>query len=426
MRRKLLLVKPPEVTEFNFGTFSLAVLAAAVRREVEVVIVDATDLALDEAVRQVIAGQPDIVGVTVMSQESADPAAAFIRSLREAMTAAAGRAEVIAGGHGASMLPEPLLDAGADAVVIGEGELTLLEVIREGLRPGMDGLVVNGRNGPVRGKPRKPIQPLDLLEQPARDLIPQQEGVFLMETSRGCPHACRFCETTRFYGRSWRAFSPARVASEVRELVERHSAWIVHFSDDNFAADPDRVFRICEELVKGPLPAVIFASARADDLHGRPGLLEAMSAARIRRVSVGVETLDPATARNAGKQVPPEIYREVFASMRSCDIFSIGSFIVGLPGETAEARTRHLELALEAAPDSARFLPFNPLPGTPFARGIGRSGPDPADIAASRACTAAYRRHPETVSRLRAAVEAGGIRGIFAAKVLEDRESADS
>lgn len=420
MRKRVVLVKPPEVTLFNFGTFSLAVLAAAVRHEAEVVIIDATTLSPDIALHQVLAEKPDIIGVTVMSQESVQPASAFVTSLQGALQASGSEGIIIAGGHGASMNPVPILNAGADAVVFGEGELTLPDVVRNGIYPGIPGVIVRCDTGLVRGKPRKPVKPLDLLEKPARELLHDQNGLFLLETSRGCPHACRFCETTRFYGTQWRPRSATRVAADVHDLVENHAAWIIHFTDDNFSADPDRVWQICQELVKGSLPAVIFASVRADDLYQRPGLLEAMSEARIRRVNVGVETLDPATALRAGKPVPAEVYHAVFADMRRCDIFSVASFIVGLPGESPSARKRHLEFAIEVAPDTAQFVPFLPLPGTPFAEHSIQTEPNPADMNDSAALSEAYRSHPATRSRLQEAVRVGGMRGVFAAAILEN------
>lgn len=421
MQKRVVLVKPPEVTRFNFGTFSLAVLAAGVRDEAAVTIIDTTSLPPEIAVKKVLDANPDIVGVTVMSQESVSPAAGFICLMRAALETSGCNTALVAGGHGASVNPATILDAGADVVVFGEGELTLLDIVRNGIRPEMEGVILPGVAGPVRTKARDLIQPLDLLKKPAREFLQNQEGLFLIETSRGCPHACRFCETTRFYGKQWRPRSPSRVAGDVHDLVMHHSAWIIHFTDDNFSADPDRVYRICEELVKGPLPAVIFTSVRADDLYGRPGLLEAMAAARIRRVNIGVESLDPVTARKAGKRVKAEVYRKVFADMRNCDIFSVASFIVGLPGESHSARQRHLEFALDVAPDSAQFLPFIPIPGTPFARMTERTEADPTDIANSSALTDAYRAHPQTIFRLKETVLKGGMRGLFAAAVLNGR-----
>jgi len=60
----------------NYGTFSLAVLASAIRDIVAVTIVDATNLSLDKAAKTVIAGDPEVVGITVMGVDPVKPVCA--------------------------------------------------------------------------------------------------------------------------------------------------------------------------------------------------------------------------------------------------------------------------------------------------------------------------------------------------------------
>ena len=431
--RQVVLVKPPESSRFNFGTFSLGVLAAAIRDHAAVTILDATALGVEAAAAAVWARCPDLVGVTAKGLRSVVPVAAFIRQMRAAAgggTAgdSAGKggddhgrpAAIIAGGHGASMAPDPLLEAGADAVVSGEGEETLREIVAGGIRAGTAGVACRLDGRTVTGPPRPPIQPLERLPLPARDLMPPPpDGVHLMETSRGCPHTCAFCETTRFYGRRWRPHPPARVAAEVRLLVESHGAWMIHFADDNFCASPRRVLEICRRLRRGPLPAFILASARGDDLLAEPRLIPAMAAARIQRVTVGVETLDPGAAARAAKPIPLPTYRAAFQRMAAHGVFSIASFIIGLPGESPAMRERAVELAVAAGPDAAHFLPFLPLPGTPMAAGRAGPDPDPADVRDAELCNVAFRRHPAVHARLAAAVAGGGVRGLLARATLE-------
>lgn len=421
MKPRVLLVKPPERSTFNFGAFSLGVLAAAIRDLARVEILDATALSMDEALAAVQEREPDLVGVTAMGFSSVAPVAAFVRRL--AATRSNGHPALVAGGHGASSLPGEILAAGADAVVIGEGEITFQRLIEEGIgaaRPGDPGLALRVDGRVIVGPPQKLVFPLDRLRTPARDLMPAPvDGVHLLETSRGCPHACAFCEATRFYGRRWRAFSPGRVAAEVRRLVEVFGAFVIEFADDNFTASPARVLRICEALRSETLPAFFLVSARADDLVAHPDLIPALAEARMLRVSVGVETLDPDLAAGVGKPIPPEVYREAFGRMREQGIFSVASLIVGLPGETPETRARSAELAVEAAPDAARFLPFLPVPGSPLHGGRPAYHADPADVRDAVLFTRAFYDHPEVRGRLQSAVIEGGVRGLLAGGTLE-------
>jgi radical SAM superfamily enzyme YgiQ (UPF0313 family) len=423
MIARVLLVKPPERTpRFDFGTLSLAALAATVRRRVAVSILDATNMDPDEAAAEAWARQPDLLGVTVMGLASIPHAADFVRRLdaRRPVPVTGDRALIITGGHGASTIPDPLLRAGADAVVVGEGELTFQDIVAGGLRPDLAGICTLDAAGQLlKGPPRPLIARLDDLPSPARDLIREPaDGVYLLETSRGCPHDCAFCETTRFYGRRWRPRSPERVVADIRALVYDHEAMIIMFADDNFTASPRRVRRICDLLGENDVPALFFVSARGDDLIADPELLPAMARARMQRIHVGVESLDPGTAATAGKPITPETYQQAFARMRALGMFSLASMIVGLPGETPEARANAVERLVEAGPDAAQFVPFQATPGVPMAEGRANWEPDAADVADAAAFNAAFYRHPATRRRLEEAAAGNDIRATLASGIL--------
>jgi anaerobic magnesium-protoporphyrin IX monomethyl ester cyclase len=417
---RIVLVKPPERSAFNFGAYSLGTLAAAVDGLAEVSILDGTVLPLRSAVDRALAARAGVIGVTVMSCASVAAAARFLRRLRPA--ASRPRPLIVCGGHGASCRPDPLIDAGADVVVVGEGETTFRRIVEDGFRPAMAGTICRRRGRRVAGPPQELIAPLDALPLPRRDLMPSPpDGVHLMETSRGCPHACAFCETTRFYGRRWRAKTPARAAFEAGRLVEDFGARIIQFADDNFAASPGRVVRLCAELGKGPLPVFFMAAARADDLMARQDVLPSMASARILRINVGVETLDAAASCRAGKSIAFDLYREAFRRLTEERIFSVASFIVGLPGESEEARDRAVEMAVEAGPAAAVFVPFIPFPGIPLAGERAGLRSRPRDERSARDMTAAFYAHPAVRSRLKDMAGKGGVIGLLAQGTLARR-----
>lgn len=425
MKPRVLLVKPPERSGFNFGAFSLGVLAAAVRDIAEVSILDATDLSLEKTIGTITNTPCDWIGITVMGLKSVVPVAELVRRLQNERRQE--RPGLVVGGHGASMLPGPLLQAGADLAVIGEGELTFRQILNAGAQTGAAGCACLVQDQVVVGPVQDWIHPLDRLNPPARDLMPApRDGIHMMETSRGCPHACAFCETTRFYGRHWRAQSPEKVAGEVRRLVEDYEAWIIHIADDNFTASPRRVRRICEAVLKGPLPAFFMVSARADDLVRDPDLLPAMAAARILRVQVGVETLDPSVAARVDKPITLETYRTAFDRMRQLGIFSVASFIVGLPGESEEARRCAVEMAIEAGPDAAHFLPFLPLPGIPLSHANQGFDPRPEDVEQAEQLNCEFLGDARVRARLATGAQAGGIRGLLCQGTLEKHENIGS
>jgi anaerobic magnesium-protoporphyrin IX monomethyl ester cyclase len=421
MRPHLVLVRPPQPLAVDLGPFALGVLAASVRDVVSVSILDAAALPLDRAALEVWARRPSLVGVSIMDIAGLGPGAQFIqRLLATGPATSSGRAPVIAGGHGVTCLPDHVLAMGADAVVLGEGEQVLRRIVLAGLVPGEAGLAMSVGGRIVTGPQPPPIMPLDRLPSPARDLMPPSPlGIHTIETSRGCPHGCAFCETTRFHGRLWRPKSPLRVADEVRSLVEEHGAWVILIADDNFCASPARVQRICAELQAGELPAMFIVSARADDLLRDPDLLPAMAEARMLRVQVGIETLDGETAAAIGKPIGPEVYEEAFRRMRALGIFSVASLIVGLPGEPLKARAQAVERCAAVLPDTAVFLALQPMPGTPVVEN-GCLAPRPGDIADAARFTQAYWEHPRVRRNLARAARGSGVRALLAQAALRE------
>ena len=207
-KKRLLLVKPPENSFFSFGGFSLAVLAAAVRHSAHVTILDCTTKTYDEATELITRHKADIIGITLMGFTSLDGGIRLIEAINTAVPADEAKPLIITGGHGAFVFPGEILEAGCQCVVFGEGEITLQEILDKGIQPGMPGTIVLVKGELVRGEARKPVHPMDLLNTAARDLIaPPPNNMHLLETSRGCPHRCKFCETTKFFGRKWRLFT---------------------------------------------------------------------------------------------------------------------------------------------------------------------------------------------------------------------------
>jgi len=410
----VLLVKPPERSRFNFGGFSLSVLAAYVRDVAEISIFDATGCSGSQAVERILAQKRDLIGITVMSPASVGSACALIRSLRRrGKQAGKPLPPIVCGGHGAAMYPYPLLAAGAECVVSGPGEKAFRSILLKGMADA-PGTVRRAGKDLIRTPVETVFEP-DGLPLPARDLlgIPADQ-VHLMETSRGCPHRCSFCETSRFYGHTWKPFPSSRVAAEVRQLVEDYNAWMILLADDNFTASVPRVVELSRLLGRGPLPFLFMASARIDDLSADARLLPALAAARIGRITVGIETIDDEPGKTIAKGYSLGLCRDVIAQMHKLGMYVVASFIVGLPGETPRMREGMLAAAVDAGADSVTFVPFHPLPqGTERTLADIRL-PRRADEKAALELTQAFYRHPRVLTRRKKALREDSIRGIIA------------
>jgi anaerobic magnesium-protoporphyrin IX monomethyl ester cyclase len=416
-RIKVTLVKPPEQSSLNFGCFSLAVLASAIEDIADVKIIDATNLNPEIAVQKILYSKPDILGITAMSVSSVEPISILIGLLRKN----GFQGKLLVGGHGASVLPQSLLDSGADAVVYGEGEQTLREVIHQGISDKTAGLVILKDGKILKTYPRQLIN-LDNLVMPSKKWIEASNGgLYLLETSRGCPHRCRFCETSNFFGNTWRSRSPEKVVKDIKNLVYR-GALIIQITDDNFTANPKSVIKICNKLDNRNLPLFFVFSARSDDLLRDPELIPSLAKANFFRAAIGVETADQEMSKKIGKGISLEQHRLAFNNLRKAGIYTVASFMIGLPEETEQTRQNYVDIACELA-DSATFVPFLPLPGTDMHDAAGTVMSQQWSVGCASELTREFRQNPRNIERLIQAAQEPSIRGVLAKRSLQKRIS---
>lgn len=409
---RVTLVKPPEQARLNFGTFSLAVLASAATDIASVDILDATYLSVQDAVAAILKLKPDVLGITTMSLQSVEKVSILLQVIRQK----GFMGKIVVGGHGASMMPLPILQSGADVVVYGEGEVTFRELLQSGISEKIQGIYFL-KDGNLQKTKHRNLIDIEKLKAPARNLCPKvEDGIYLLETSRGCPHACSFCETSRFFSCTWRGKSPQKIVEEVEVLVN-DDAVAIQIADDNFTANPKRVIEICRLLKDKPLPLFFMFSARTDDLLEEPTLIPALAQAHFLRTTIGVETLVHEIAKSIGKPISFKQHKRAFDKLRKEGIFTVASFIVGLPHETEAMRARYVEWAVQLS-DSAVFLPFQPFPGTPMAS----EASEPEDWCVKRAeeLTLQFRRHPVALERLALAAQKSTVRGMLARATLKN------
>src|SRR5215475_5288562 len=199
------------------------------------------------------------------------------------MARAAGR-KVVVNGSDPSDHSGEYLQRGADYVLLGEAEWTLLElvqsVIGESGRPVEEicGLCYFDRksNSPTRTSPRPLMRNLDLLPTPSRELVDieryrgvwkKAHGMFSLNliASRGCPYRCNWCAKPIF-GDTYSSRPPAEVAEEMSELRSRYGAEHLWFADDIFAINPHWVRQFAAEVERRGCVLPYKVQARADRL----------------------------------------------------------------------------------------------------------------------------------------------------------------
>ncbi len=378
----VLLVNPPQRGVYGtpipplYPPLGLLYLAAALELEghaVRLLDMDAEALGKEGYVRLLRQLEPEMVGITAVTPTY--PAACELGRLARATR----RSTVVMGGPHATALPSQVLrEGGADIVVIGEGENTLVELSR---------VVGDGRRlGSVRGtawldgeqvclsEPRDLIDDLDRLPFPARYLLRQPHGyrpadarahpVATLLASRGCPGRCTFCASHLTAGRWVRRRSKEAVAEELRHLRRRCGVREVHIVDDCFTAGREAVLETLEEIARAGLElSFLFCNGLRADMVDRD-VLRSLRRMGTWSVGYGVEDADPEILRRAGKPTDLDRVRDAVSDARAMGIATWLFFMIGLPGQSHASLKRSVRFALELDPDYAKFEIFKPYPGT--------------------------------------------------------------
>jgi anaerobic magnesium-protoporphyrin IX monomethyl ester cyclase len=288
---------------------------------------------------------------------------------------------VAVAGSDATDDPEAYLEAGADAVIVGEGEVTLQELTDAftgrppGPLGGIPGLCFRDARGrTVRTPPRPVVRDLDALPLPAWDLVEvgsyrriwrERHGYFSMNlaTTRGCPYHCNWCAKP-IYGQRYTVRSPENVVEEIEWLKTEHAPDHLNFVDDIFGLKPGWVERFAELVTARGLVTPFKCLSRVDLLTGL--VVEALEAAGCRTVWVGAESGSQKILDAMEKGTTVEQIATAARRLKAAGI-EVGFFLqFGYPGETREDIERTLQMVRDCRPDDIGISVSYPLPGTPF------------------------------------------------------------
>ncbi|MEL6639019.1 MAG: radical SAM protein [Bacteroidota bacterium] len=275
---------------------------------------------------------------------------------------------------------ETYLRAGADFILLGEGELTLQELLtqlRAGTLVAADTLgIAYLEAGKVRKNGRRPVlRQLDELPDPAWDLIDmadyrkiwvESQGYFSLNiaTTRGCPYKCNWCAKP-IYGNRYNSRSPRRVAEEMKLLIEKHGAQHFWVCDDIFGLKPRWVQQFRDELRELGIQPTYKIQSRVDLLL-KEDTIDALVESGLQTVWVGAESGSQAIldAMDKGTQVE-QIY-EATRLLKAKSV-EVGFFLqFGYLDETLSDIHQTIKMVLDLMPDEIGVSVSYPLPGTKF------------------------------------------------------------
>ncbi|TKJ24238.1 MAG: hypothetical protein CEE43_00715 [Promethearchaeota archaeon Loki_b32] len=324
--------------------------------------------------------QSDIVALTSMTPQ-------ISHAFEVAQMAKEQGCTTIIGGYQPTLAPEFVAKHPAiDYTVRNEGEHTFRELVEyldgnidEKVLRNIDGISFKNKEGQVLHNKDRKLEPnLDNFPMPRRDLLDDKKYIYLgarvaqLETSRGCPHNCKFCCIIKMWRNSdsrvtYRTKSTKRIMQEIYDIDWKND--FIFFCEDNFTIKIKRTKEILETMIRSGIPNKMLFScqSRADSLYRNPWLIDLMHKAGMRQVFLGIESVHQQSLDAMNKQnTTPDMVRKVVSLLQDRGISIFGGVIIGYPGETKTMVRQNIQFAKSLNLTCIQFTPITAFPGTDF------------------------------------------------------------
>jgi radical SAM superfamily enzyme YgiQ (UPF0313 family) len=368
------------------GLLYLAAALDAKGYEVDVIEPIIMGLKEDDVLNRVAKQNPGVVGISTMTCNF-PKSLSLAQRIREKLP----QSIILMGGPHPTLYHRGLLEdhQEVDLLCVGEGEVTVVELMNALRLLGYCRHAITARNGSMSSIPgivyredgvgcftgRRSFVDIDTLPFPARHLLPIK-GYIPFPThylrvpavhifvSRGCPNSCSFCCTPFTWGNRVRLRSPEKVIQEIRQVVENYGVKEIAFWDDTLTAEPEWLTEVCERIVAERLDIVWRCSARASDMNFQ--MAQIMKKAGCWQIAFGIESADEESLRAIRKDQKIEQVKEALLMTRQAGIQTRGCIMLGLPHETPEKAQKTIDFAISCDLDYAVFFLATPYKGTDF------------------------------------------------------------
>jgi len=370
---------------------TLYVAAALLQAGHEVKFYNGAFMTHPEIIRELEAYQPEFAGLysTTFGWDRAKKTAAAVRNILPEVYLAVG------GPYPVALQEKCLADCPElDAVVTGEGEITVVEMLERlssnKSLEGVEGIAFRAAKEIKKNPPRPLILDLDALPFPARELLGEagkyipppatykRKPVAVIMTARGCNRKCLYCFQIDKYRKSGIRFrSVENVMAEI-ELVLSQGYREIKFIDDTLAGDYNRAMTIAREIKKRGLDFTWFASAVVNQVD-KP-LLAAFKEAGCWAILFGAESGVQKDLNAIRKGITLAQIKKAVKAAKEVGLTVYTPFLFGIPGQTYADGLKTIEFALELDPDIANFHAITPFPGTELYDNIEKYGTMSEDL----------------------------------------------
>ncbi len=347
----------------------------------------------DFIVKEMLRQKPDLVGMSFLSTTSYPYAKMLARQLR----AADSSVKLAFGGVFVSLnaslvkmqCPE------VDFVCRGDGEQLILDLIDRLDDPSTVTGVTWQKDGKLRTNPNRVLErdldqwpfpdregvPLDFVESMPLDVpaVLSMDRFTTMQTSRGCPWPCIFCDIPIFNEGKWRSRSPQHVLAEFKHLHEQGYG-SVYFVDDHFLLQPKRIEAICDGLIAMKNKIKYGLEGRVDSTAQH--LFPKLAKSGCRTIMFGIESGSQRILDRLKKEQTLAQIENAVTNAKKAGIEIVhGFFVVGIPDETEEDLRATFKFASKIRIDSFGFNRLCVYRGTPLwaeyvKRGLVNEGSD--------------------------------------------------
>ncbi|MFX1314001.1 MAG: B12-binding domain-containing radical SAM protein, partial [Promethearchaeota archaeon] len=374
--RRVALVNPNFITKsitdkFTLPALGLECIAANILDLAKVKIIDGKvrNLNLKEIMNEINDFKPDIVGISCCFTIGIN------FSLKIAFESKKqGYLTILGGWHPTFVHFEVLKYPFVDVVVRGEGEITFRELIQNKPLEEIKGISYKA-DGQIIINPDRPlIKDLNQLPFPVRKLRSNfssfqifQMPVDVIETSRGCPYKCTFCNIHLFYRGTYRMKSTERILQELKIISLQKKIKNVLIVDDNFTSNMKRVEEICDLIIKEGIKLDLICQSRVDVVRKNPDIIKKMSKAGFWIFFLGIESFKQKSLNDIQKKTQFRDIVEAIKILHDNDIIVIGSLLVGSNlDEEEEDIAIMIKIVKKLGIDFPLYSIMTPFPGTKF------------------------------------------------------------
>jgi radical SAM superfamily enzyme YgiQ (UPF0313 family) len=332
------------------------------------------ELIVEEIKRQ----RPALVGLSFLSTTSYPYAKILARQIR----AADETVKLAFGGVFATLNAQlvKLQCPEVDFVCRGDGEQLILDLVERIDDPSEVAGVTWARDGkPVHNPNRLTERNLDQWPFPDRESLPldfvesmpldvptvlSMERFTTMQTSRGCPWPCVFCDIPIFNEGKWRSRSAGHVVAEFEHL-QKEGYGSIYFVDDHFLLQPKRIEAICNGIQKAGVTIQWGCEGRVDSVAQH--LFPAMARANCRTIMFGIESGSQAVLDRLQKEQTLGEVETAVSNAKNAGIEIVhGFFVVGSPNETVHDIRATFDFASRLPLDTFGFNRLCVYRGTPL------------------------------------------------------------